>query len=99
MDRLDVRDRKRLTVEIYFLVDGQDYARRTWPCVPPVGDRVMMHPASGPESYEVEAVTWGVNRDDTDMLTCNVRLKRIEGVEYAPNPRIGYDPGKPEQDS
>ena len=57
-------DLKRLTVEIYFIVDGKDYARREWPQVPPIGAHVMMHPAGPPEKYEVVAVLWGVNRDD-----------------------------------
>ncbi len=78
LDTISYRDLKRLTVDIYFLVDGKDYARRTWPCVPPIGDRVMMHPVGGPQVYIVEAVTWGVNKDDTDMLSCNVALKKIE---------------------
>lgn len=77
MDRLDPRDRKSLTIEIYFIVDGKDYARRTWPQVPPVGAHVMMHPVEGPQKYEVAAVLWGVNRDDTDMLTCNVAMKPL----------------------
>jgi hypothetical protein len=77
MDRIDFHDIKRLTVEIYFLVDGKDYARRTWPCVPPIGSRVMMHPQEGAEVYEVTQVTYGVNRDDTDMLTCNVAIARV----------------------
>lgn len=63
--------------DIYFQIGDKDYAFRSWPNVPRVGEHVMFHPVDGPVVHEVIRVVWGVNKDPTigAALTVNVTLK------------------------
>jgi hypothetical protein len=61
---------------IYFVLDGETYAARSWHAVPPVGDHVMFHPKDGPFTAEVTRVEWGVAPDDRDTCTVNVYVTR-----------------------
>ncbi|MGX7874476.1 hypothetical protein ACVDG5_018450 [Mesorhizobium sp. ORM6] len=62
--------------DIYFMLEGKDYAFRIWGAVPRVGERVMFHPTTGPVTFKVLDVLWGVASDDTRTMTVNVRLGR-----------------------
>ncbi len=73
--------------DIYFMLEGKDYALRVWPFVPRIGERVMFHMMGGPISFKVVDVLWGVAPDDRNgVITVNVGLERL-----TPLPEAGHD--------
>ncbi|TPN04555.1 hypothetical protein [Mesorhizobium sp. B2-1-2] len=71
------------TFDIYFILEGKDYAFRSWGAVPRVGERVMFHLITGPTTFRVLDVLWGVAPDDRRTMTVNVRLGRDKASDPA----------------
>lgn len=71
------------TCAVAFFIDGKQYAYRSWPYVPRVGEEVMLHvPEEGDKrTFLVTRVVWGVEGPDGHDLgqqAVNIEIERIK---------------------
>lgn len=71
----------RDTLSIYFYIDGELFASRSWHSAPRVGDEIMFGPSKLKKAYQVVRVVWGVEGPEEDALhrqAINIEIEEIE---------------------
>ena len=64
---------------VYFFLDNQQYAYRTWTHIPSVGDEVMLGPDSDRTAYVVKRLVWGNEGGNMhEPQRVNIEIKRAE---------------------
>lgn len=65
-------------ISINFVLDNKDFAFRSWPSVPRVGEFVTLRPNGEPTTYLVKLVLWNVreNRNLHQPLECDVHITK-----------------------
>jgi hypothetical protein len=63
---------------IFFLLDGKEFAFKTWPHVPRVGDWVVFPTHKDRQPYEVVRVIWRENRSPPVNPYVEVEIKKVK---------------------
>lgn len=67
-------------ISINFVLDKEDFAFRSWPAVPRVGDYVTLRPKGQPTTYRALLVLWNVRENGRGITSPEVDIHITEEV-------------------